>query len=608
MKRENLILISVLVFCFTTVLSTIAQDKTNYDSIYHFVENKDLPFSEKYKLTEVGQFPSAEKTIDIYKLLLSFAKKESDPKYTVQIYSLINNSYARLKQYGEGKVYLDSALLLEDKVADTNVLGYLHYQIGKYYGFQTINDKAHEHYYKAIAYFEKTGEKKNYLNQLYFALAVTYINRDDTLSTKPILDKMLAMPFDENSLTSQANTYLIASSYYSILWAFNKSNIGRLDSVIYYKEKNVELYERYPNKFLNIEQKLGAAYLNLATTYFSFDSIDMPTTSKAIGYLEKSKNFFQKNDTVSLIKYHTLKGRLFWHQKKYQPSVSESLIGLNCINTYKGMNVDAYRDYIYQDLVWAYEALGNYRSALEYERLYYNLIKKRRDVEEYEVIKEMEGKYEAEKKEAHILLLNQKQEAARKMIVYSIIIIAALLLALLLLIAVFRLKRKNLKQKVYESVLLAEQQREDLENNAKEKERLTQEYDKLKILSEQNKENAYNYEEQLQSLKQQIEQKNSKSLVTKLIERISVSIIEEQDKDVYIKRLSSVNVDDLESIFVSASEKLTSMDLKYIVCFFVDIDPKDIALIFNVEQSSVYTVRYRIKKKFKGKTDFKFLS
>ena len=47
-----------------------------------------------------------------------------------------------------------------------------------------------------------------------------------------------------------------------------------------------------------------------------------------------------------------------------------------------------------------------------------------------------------------------------------------------------------------------------------------------------------------------------------------------------------------------AVKPLTIVDKKYLLCFLQGEDVKTIAARFHVEPASVYTVRYRMKKKF----------
>jgi ATP-dependent 26S proteasome regulatory subunit len=160
------------------------------------------------------------------------------------------------------------------------------------------------------------------------------------------------------------------------------------------------------------------------------------------------------------------------------------------------------------------------------------------------------------------------------------------------------MKKRSFRQTIYESVLLAELKQNELEQNLKEKERLQQQYDKLEKQARQSKQKAESYNEELNYIKQQLAQKPSKAMIEKLTAWISNSIMEKSRKNFYIRQLSELDVDTLEQGWLTANEKISNMDMKYIICFAIDMEVQDMSLLFNVEPSSIYIVRYRIKKKF----------
>lgn len=57
-------------------------------------------------------------------------------------------------------------------------------------------------------------------------------------------------------------------------------------------------------------------------------------------------------------------------------------------------------------------------------------------------------------------------------------------------------------------------------------------------------------------------------------------------------------LDEAETIVSHAEKPLSLVDKRYILCFIAGLKPTEIATLFNVEPASIYTVRYRIKKKF----------
>ena len=90
----------------------------------------------------------------------------------------------------------------------------------------------------------------------------------------------------------------------------------------------------------------------------------------------------------------------------------------------------------------------------------------------------------------------------------------------------------------------------------------------------------------------------------KLMEFISQSVLDKTKIKSYLQQLSELNVEMLEQTMLTTDEKISGMDMKYILCFAIDMDVKDMSLLFNVEPASIRTVRYRIKKKFREKTGF----
>ena len=96
-------------------------------------------------------------------------------------------------------------------------------------------------------------------------------------------------------------------------------------------------------------------------------------------------------------------------------------------------------------------------------------------------------------------------------------------------------------------------------------------------------------------------------MIGKLTDLISDSYIETTKKNVYIRQLSELDVDMLDQGYLTTTEKISNMDMKYIICFDIDMEVKDISLLFNVETANIRSVRYRMKKKFGEKNTFKFL-
>ena len=97
-------------------------------------------------------------------------------------------------------------------------------------------------------------------------------------------------------------------------------------------------------------------------------------------------------------------------------------------------------------------------------------------------------------------------------------------------------------------------------------------------------------------MEQELNRYRIQNIIACVTKMVSDSIIENDIKKMYLDRLSNLSPQLLESTS-DVSLALSGKDMKYIICFVANMDVKSISLIFNVEQASVYTVRYRLRKK-----------
>lgn len=116
---------------------------------------------------------------------------------------------------------------------------------------------------------------------------------------------------------------------------------------------------------------------------------------------------------------------------------------------------------------------------------------------------------------------------------------------------------------------------------------------------------------QYTSLKEVVNAQQISHLFEKGLDKMKTIVaeaqIEESIRNEYLKRLSATNPNNLEQQFATSLPAMTPMDVKYILCFYLEFEARDIATIFNVEPASVYTVRYRLRKKFRDNPAFQFL-
>lgn len=100
--------------------------------------------------------------------------------------------------------------------------------------------------------------------------------------------------------------------------------------------------------------------------------------------------------------------------------------------------------------------------------------------------------------------------------------------------------------------------------------------------------------------KRSLRHKDSLIIADKICRMIDSSGLDDQVRQTYLKRLSGIDADKLEQAFAFSSNTLTVLDMKYIICFYIDMAVAHISVLFNIDPASVYTVRYRIRKKLRN--------
>lgn len=77
--------------------------------------------------------------------------------------------------------------------------------------------------------------------------------------------------------------------------------------------------------------------------------------------------------------------------------------------------------------------------------------------------------------------------------------------------------------------------------------------------------------------------------------------ISDSRKEEYLARLASYDSnDELLKVVQQCHDVLTHTDIQYLLCFIIEMEYDDIINLFNIEKSTLYTVRYRIRKKLKN--------
>ncbi|MDL2228154.1 hypothetical protein LJC30_04630 [Odoribacter sp. OttesenSCG-928-L07] len=610
---KKFLLICTLLFVSLAIYS---QDDLRNIDIKGLLSDTSLTPEERLdnlnKYSTKGGYYDHERDIPLfYEVVFPFIDKEIKESSTQNFYktifhhtiACIYRDNAMFEKQGEERA---QSLKYVEKAEDDDLRAYIYHAHGQYL-IQSGDIKiGHEYMYKSTSIYEELGKHDAViLNLINIAMTFSEIYDDEGLNR--IIKQIENYPEGNQMGRRQYIIYMLKKLRIDIIRKKDPDNKLYRDSAHIFAKKLLFLRENYPDEIIGINH-ISGDYYNLAVTHKRTYPEDFDSTRY---YLNKALEHapeipIQKMKLEILV--YILSANLNFEQEKYEHTEKDLLYTLSLLEELKDRN-DNLSEFnnVYQLFVDLYEKMNNPAEALKYQKLLQDNAEKRYDNDKIQAINDMSVKYETEKKEAKIAYLELKNQTARRVIILVAALLILLIIAVIFIVINNRLRKKNLEQSIYETALLSELQQTELEKTEDEKQLLQQEYDKLSELAGESQKKAEEYAAQLQSIKQQLEQKPTQSMANKIKEIVSKSLIDNYHKKEYIENLSKLDIDMLEQGFLTADEKISNMDMKYIICFAADMEVKDISLIFNVEPASVRTVRYRIKKKFQEKNTFKFL-
>lgn len=593
-KKKNMFFILISFLC----CSLTAHNNINVkDSLQHILQiniiDAEIRFKNAYNLIFFNSSPTEAEDLGM-NILYPFVKKTWKDKsqqksHLARIYLMM--SFCHRERGGSDrlekeKYFLDSALETVLESNNDTICG----RVYTAHGFMQIKrgsiKEAHKYLYKAIEHYDKIEMYVKSSGMLYVIVSNFYYIKDIS-NMENVLRQMEVYLKKDSSKQSHYQYNVIKHSYFDLLLDKDKDDgkpvdYNLLDSVTVYIKKNITLTENYRNE-LDPSWMHAWAYLYRAK---ELDKYHPEQTDSIWFYLDKTiemleiENFSRKNESNSvtelMIYVNEIKAKNLFREQKYEKSfqaISQALILIEKLKNYQ--NLDEAIHTAYSFMVDYYEKMNNPAEALKYQKLLQSTEAERYKKTKIQAINDMLAKYETEKKELQIQTLEKEKQTSRQIIILVIGISIILLIAIGLTILFSRSRRRNLEQRLYETALMAELNQNELDKYQNNPSRSGE-----KIIT---------------------------GAIEKIAQLITNSLIEKDTQQNYLQRLDTIKTDLLEQAYLNANEKITNMDMKYIICFYIEMEVKDITLLFNIEHASVHTVRYRIKKKFSKNDTFKMI-
>jgi hypothetical protein len=422
----------------------------------------------------------------------------------------------------------------------------------------------HDYIYRAIDILRREGDYVGEVECLY-NLAITFQNMRDADNLARIIADMQRVAKAHPHPDILYKMYAVQSARFSTLaLEADYENKAHNDSTMVYMYKSLALIECCSSE-LNQGLSPGWSYYSMATCHYNFYD---DRSDSVVWYLNKAlaeKELIREEIPASELEVsvYVQLSELHFRDGELAKAEEEALHVLRVAEPFKDddtMIVDFAETYAL--LVKLYEQTGRPAEALKYQKMLQELEQRRYDADKILALNDMAAKHEHEKQREQITDLTEEKRHVQ--IISWLLGIATLLLAVSLfaLALLTRMRRKNIELELYETALLAEQKQSELKN---------------------------------------IKQGLKTSLFTvareQLVQLINTSVLEQETKELYLEKLSGFDITTLDKAILASDATFSSMDVRYLLCFAIDMKTGDIATLFNIEPASVNTVRYRIRKK-----------
>ncbi len=467
MNINKFLLISILYLASCILyLNTFAQEQTKTDSLLNELKNSKTDTNKvKFylKIGDVYEYTIPDTALYYYNNALKIAKRISNNKFIARCLNYIGIVYGNQGNYPKAIECYKKSLKINEELGDQKNMSGCYINIGTVHNAQGNYSKAIEYYHKSLKINEEIADSpdeslaksgKKGISDCYSNIGIIYYYQGNYSKAIECYQKSLKIDEELGNRKGMSGCY---------------TNIG----VIHDEQGNYSKAIEWYQKSLKIKEELGDrkgisnCYNNIGIIYK-----EQGNYSKAIKYYQKSLRIFEELDdkqgiAASFDNIASLNIKL----KEYNKAIEYATKSLNIA---KEICALLREKNAYALLSTAYEGLNNYKKSLEYYKLYSEAKDSLFNEESHKQITEMTTKYETEKKEKEITLLNKekklqkvelakKQAEVKKKNIQRNAFIGGFVLVLVLVFVVYRgysQKKKSNKILTEKNVLITKQKAE----------------------------------------------------------------------------------------------------------------------------------------------------
>ncbi|MDR0395444.1 MAG: hypothetical protein LBH77_09830 [Tannerella sp.] len=478
-------------------------------------------------------------------------------------------------------------------------------------------EDVYDYLYRSL-YNEQLGNHPGPATDILLILTEKASARKDTVSIKQLLEKIKQLQqtsSEEYPLHFAVNT--LYSSFYKAKYTETRDET-LIDAIQLYKYKSIALYESGKMKGPEVEVSVSLLHIQIAEYELKRENPDFEIIDR---HIKKSKELAgDTQNTLPYICISYVRSLVYYALGDMKQSESQALITNELIDNYRKYGYQQLYAKNYALLSMINEKKGDYKNALKYEAL-----KSDNELEIHDnTVKTIELQIITEAKDAEVADLKTQNEFQKRRSRFVTVACLLLFITILLLLAVFYVKRKNMKRRT----MLEKKAKEDavlrlkLKNEQAEKAFL----EKYDVLSD-----FYLKEMELMGKSKELEElKTAKRKLDEQVELFAKKTMEYEkpvhtgqdystkiplyeviredieyliskylkNKKEYHEKLCRLNETCINHIKNRCNGNISVQYIKYCLCFMIGMEIAEVSACFSIEQTSVHGLRYRLKKKF----------
>ncbi len=455
----------------------LSHRKTNHDQTIQIITKLRLT-ALVYTGIQLRQLGKLDEALLCFNKTAKQCGEKENKAEKAECYSNIGSIYKLQGDYEKSTELLLQALKLSEEIGDKSLIANCCIGLGNTQSKLGNYDKANQFYLRSLKILEELGDKKA-IAICYFNIGLVYKNQKNNNKAIEYYTYSLKI------LESQGNKALVSTCY---------NNIGNVYYSIDDYDKALDNYLKSMKiaEELKLKQNLSNGYNNIGIIY----SIKLQY-AKAIEYYEKALKIREelgvKNDIANV--YSNIAGMYYkmavLKSKKNSKEQNDRLLtsiryGQKAIALAQEIGAVPMENSSANVLLLAYKAAGDYKKATEYAEIYIATNDSMFSAKKTEALAEMEAKYQNDKKQKEIEILEKDKiisnEKAQKQKILIISILSGSGLLVFLITFILRRLQITRRQKriIEEKNILLNEKNEEISAQSEE---IASQRDNLEVMN-----------------------------------------------------------------------------------------------------------------------------